>query len=128
MLASHAVRSIKKVSVGVGNKPSQKRRRALARAFSSKPAVSVSVRSKAHTMPIVSVKARQIFDSRGNPTVEVDVVTEKGLFRAAVPSGASTGTFLTPQTFAALHLQYRNHGKFGEPDSGLVSALQAVVE
>ena len=42
-------------------------------------------------MPIVSVKARQIFDSRGNPTVEVDVVTEKGLFRAAVPSGASTG-------------------------------------
>jgi enolase len=42
-------------------------------------------------MPITSVKARQIFDSRGNPTVEVDVVTEKGLFRAAVPSGASTG-------------------------------------
>lgn len=32
-----------------------------------------------------------IFDSRGNPTVEVDLVTEKGLFRAAVPSGASTG-------------------------------------
>lgn len=46
-----------------------------------------------HTkMPIVSVKARQIFDSRGNPTVEVDLVTDKGLFRAAVPSGASTGT------------------------------------
>ena len=32
-----------------------------------------------------------IFDSRGNPTVEVDLTTEKGLFRAAVPSGASTG-------------------------------------
>jgi len=45
-------------------------------------------------MPIKSVKARQIFDSRGNPTIEVDVVTEKGLFRAAVPSGASTGTQL----------------------------------
>jgi len=44
-------------------------------------------------MPIVSVKARQIFDSRGNPTIEVDVVTEKGLFRAAVPSGASTGIY-----------------------------------
>jgi len=42
-------------------------------------------------MPIVSVKARQIYDSRGNPTVEVDLVTENGLFRAAVPSGASTG-------------------------------------
>ena len=41
---------------------------------------------------ILSVHARQIFDSRGNPTVEVDVVTENGfLGRAAVPSGASTG-------------------------------------
>jgi len=42
-------------------------------------------------MPILKVVGRQIFDSRGNPTVEVDIVTEKGLFRAAVPSGASTG-------------------------------------
>lgn len=42
-------------------------------------------------MPIQSILARQIFDSRGNPTVEVDVVTDLGLFRAAVPSGASTG-------------------------------------
>lgn len=42
-------------------------------------------------MPIKSIKARQIFDSRGNPTVEVDLVTDLGLFRAAVPSGASTG-------------------------------------
>jgi enolase len=42
---------------------------------------------------IQSVHARQILDSRGNPTVEVDVVTESGAFgRAAVPSGASTGT------------------------------------
>ena len=41
---------------------------------------------------ILSVHARQIFDSRGNPTVEVDVVTENGVLgRAAVPSGASTG-------------------------------------
>nr|WP_298992153.1 phosphopyruvate hydratase [uncultured Polaribacter sp.] len=41
---------------------------------------------------IISVHARQIFDSRGNPTVEVDVVTESGILgRAAVPSGASTG-------------------------------------
>lgn len=42
-------------------------------------------------MPIKSIYARQIFDSRGNPTVEVDLCTELGLFRAAVPSGASTG-------------------------------------
>ena len=43
---------------------------------------------------IVSVHARQILDSRGNPTVEVDVMTENGfLGRAAVPSGASTGEY-----------------------------------
>jgi len=42
-------------------------------------------------MPIQKIHARSIFDSRGNPTVEVDLFTEKGLFRAAVPSGASTG-------------------------------------
>ncbi|GEQ85658.1 enolase [Patiriisocius marinistellae] len=41
---------------------------------------------------IIDIKARQIFDSRGNPTVEVDVITELGYIgRAAVPSGASTG-------------------------------------
>ena len=41
---------------------------------------------------IFKVNARQIFDSRGNPTVEVDVITESGsIGRAAVPSGASTG-------------------------------------
>ena len=42
---------------------------------------------------ILSVHARQILDSRGNPTVEVDVKTEHGFGRAAVPSGASTGSF-----------------------------------
>ncbi|CEL54262.1 enolase [Rhizoctonia solani AG-1 IB] len=42
-------------------------------------------------MSITKVHARQIFDSRGNPTVEVDVHTAKGRYRAAVPSGASTG-------------------------------------
>ncbi|KAL7056593.1 hypothetical protein AAHC03_021039 [Spirometra sp. Aus1] len=42
-------------------------------------------------MTINAIKARQIFDSRGNPTVEVDLITDKGLFRAGVPSGASTG-------------------------------------
>merc|ERR1719356_1981065 len=42
---------------------------------------------------IVSIKAREIFDSRGNPTVEVDLLTDIHLFRAAVPSGASTGVY-----------------------------------
>ncbi len=41
---------------------------------------------------IIDITARQIFDSRGNPTIEVDVITENGFMgRAAVPSGASTG-------------------------------------
>ena len=44
-------------------------------------------------MKISSIHARQILDSRGNPTVEADVVLDDGtLGRAAVPSGASTGT------------------------------------
>ncbi len=43
-------------------------------------------------MPYIEqIHARQIMDSRGNPTVEVDVITESGFGRAAVPSGASTG-------------------------------------
>jgi enolase len=43
---------------------------------------------------IEDIIARQIFDSRGNPTVEVDVITDTGIVgRAAVPSGASTGEF-----------------------------------
>mmetsp|Transcript_2940 Transcript_2940/g.7231 ORF Transcript_2940/g.7231 Transcript_2940/m.7231 type:complete len:480 (-) Transcript_2940:329-1768(-) len=40
---------------------------------------------------IIKIVGRQILDSRGNPTVEADVFTHKGSFRAAVPSGASTG-------------------------------------
>lgn len=44
-------------------------------------------------MSIKRIQARYIYDSRGNPTVEVDLETEKGLFTAAVPSGASTGIY-----------------------------------
>jgi len=45
------------------------------------------------SMKIMQIRAREIFDSRGNPTVEVDLCTETALFRAAVPSGASTGIY-----------------------------------
>ena len=45
-------------------------------------------------LEIESVFAREILDSRGNPTVEVEVIVEGGIMgRAAVPSGASTGAF-----------------------------------
>ena len=44
--------------------------------------------------PILDVKAREILDSRGNPTVEAEVICEAGIAgRASVPSGASTGKF-----------------------------------
>ena len=42
---------------------------------------------------VKGVRAREILDSRGNPTVEVELMTDAGLFRAAVPSGASTGAY-----------------------------------
>ncbi|KAF0024164.1 hypothetical protein F2P81_022966 [Scophthalmus maximus] len=60
--------------------------------FITHPLFSLSLRVSLR-MSIVSIVAREILDSRGNPTVEVDLRTEKGLFRAAVPSGASTGIY-----------------------------------
>src|SRR5213079_2717135 len=51
-------------------------------------------RSSTHVAAIEAVGAREILDSRGNPTVEVEVLLDDGSFaRAAVPSGASTGAF-----------------------------------
>ena len=51
---------------------------------------------------IIDIHARQILDSRGNPTVEVDVILESGgCGRAAVPSGASTGARATTAPLAA---------------------------
>lgn len=56
---------------------------------------------------IAKIEARQILDSRGNPTVEVDVITENGIMgRAAVPSGASTGAH------EAVELRDGDKGKF----------------
>lgn len=48
---------------------------------------------KATFATISNIRARQIYDSRGNPTIQADVVTQDGTFRAAVPSGASTGKY-----------------------------------
>lgn len=42
---------------------------------------------------ILDIKAYQIYDSRGRPTLEVEVTTDKGLFTAGVPSGASKGKY-----------------------------------
>lgn len=51
----------------------------------------VGVNKVVRNLTIQSIKGREIIDSRGNPTVEVDLFTESGMFRASVPSGASTG-------------------------------------
>jgi enolase len=68
---------------------------------------------------IVDIVARQIFDSRGNPTVEVDVVLEDGsLGRAAVPSGASTGAH------EAVELRDGDKSRF--LGKGVTKAVQAV--
>jgi enolase len=68
---------------------------------------------------IQSIHARQILDSRGNPTVEVDVVTESGAYgRAAVPSGASTGTH------EAVELRDGNKKKF--MGKGVLKAVENV--
>jgi len=69
---------------------------------------------------IVSIKAREIFDSRGNPTVEVDLMTEHHLFRAAVPSGASTGIYEA--------LELRDGDKARLLGKGVLKAVQNVNE
>ena len=70
---------------------------------------------------IVSVHAREILDSRGNPTIEVEVTTASGAFgRAAVPSGASTGEN------EALELRDGDKGRYG--GKGVLKAVQNVNE
>ncbi|KAL1918527.1 uncharacterized protein VTP21DRAFT_3187 [Calcarisporiella thermophila] len=61
-------------------------------------------------MSLLQLHARQIFDSRGNPTVEVEAVTRKGVFRAAVPSGASTGTHEALELRDGIKSEYNGKG------------------
>ncbi len=68
---------------------------------------------------ILDIIAREILDSRGNPTVEVDVVLESGARgRAAVPSGASTGAH------EAVELRDGDKGRYG--GKGVLKAVEAV--
>src|ERR1700754_2732933 len=68
---------------------------------------------------IIDIHARQILDSRGNPTVEVDVTLESGAMgRAAVPSGASTGAH------EAVELRDGDKSKYG--GKGVLKAVDAV--
>ncbi len=67
---------------------------------------------------IQKIHAREILDSRGNPTVEVDVFTDKGFGRAAVPSGASTGTY------EALEMRDGDPNRYG--GKGVLNAVKNV--
>jgi enolase len=68
---------------------------------------------------IVDIIAREILDSRGNPTVEVDVVLDDGsMGRAAVPSGASTGAH------EAVEKRDGDKGRYG--GKGVLAAVEAV--
>ncbi|EFX05316.1 enolase [Grosmannia clavigera kw1407] len=71
-------------------------------------------------MAITKIHARSVYDSRGNPTVEVDVVTETGLHRAMVPSGASTGQH------EACELRDGDKSKWG--GKGVLTAVKNVNE
>ncbi|OJV13198.1 MAG: phosphopyruvate hydratase [Alphaproteobacteria bacterium 33-17] len=68
---------------------------------------------------IVDLKARQIFDSRGNPTVECDIILEDGVIaRAAVPSGASVGSFEA--------LELRDNDKYAYNGKGVTKAVDNI--
>lgn len=71
-------------------------------------------------MSIIRVFARQIYDSRGNPTVEVDLTTDRGIFRAAVPSGASTGVHEA--------LELRDKDKAVHHGKGVLTAVSNINE
>lgn len=83
-------------------------------------APSPAVASKASNK-VKDVKARQIIDSRGNPTVEVDLITGDGaLYRSAVPSGASTGIY------EALELRDGDKSVYG--GKGVLNAVKNINE
>ncbi|KAF8407891.1 hypothetical protein HHK36_007029 [Tetracentron sinense] len=82
-------------------------------------AVAPSAVKAANEFAVKSVKARQIIDSRGNPTVEVDLVTDD-LYRSAVPSGASTGIY------EALELRDGDKSVYG--GKGVLTAVKNINE
>ncbi|MDD9952801.1 MAG: phosphopyruvate hydratase [Candidatus Woesearchaeota archaeon] len=70
-------------------------------------------------MGVTTIAAREVYDSRGNPTVECDLTTEHGLFRAIVPSGASTGKY------EALELRDKTDAHHGK---GVQNAVNNIIE
>lgn len=84
-------------------------------------ALSASAAPAAGAEAVRSIRARQILDSRGNPTVEVDLVASDGrLHRSAVPSGASTGIY------EALELRDGDKAVYG--GKGVLNAVRNINE
>lgn len=96
--------------------PTRTRRFTVRSSITAAPATSSKV-SKEYS--VKSVKARQIIDSRGNPTVEVDLITDD-LYRSAVPSGASTGIY------EALELRDGDNRVYG--GKGVLTAVNNINE
>ena len=67
--------------------------------------ITFQIRSLVSKMPIKKIHARQIYDSRGNPTVEVDLTTEKGIFRWENPIDARITHFMDPLSELQSHLE-----------------------
>ncbi|XP_016180847.1 enolase 1, chloroplastic isoform X2 [Arachis ipaensis] len=100
--------------------PFRNSRRSIAvRASASVASPSAAAVTAARECSVKSLKARQIVDSRGNPTVEVDLVTDQ-LYRSAVPSGASTGIY------EALELRDGDKSVYG--GKGVLNAVRNINE
>ena len=84
--------------------------------------VTFSLGQKKYNMGLIAqIHARQILDSRGNPTIEVDVYSDNGIIgRAAVPSGASTGVH------EAVELRDNDKGTY--MGKGVLKAVENAVE
>ncbi|CAF5088657.1 unnamed protein product [Rotaria sp. Silwood1] len=72
---------------------------------------------------ILKIVGRYIYDSRGNPTVEVDLWTSKGLFRAGVPSGASTGIYEALELRDGDKAVHHGKGKIFKIDFNILSMI-----
>ncbi|XP_074589286.1 cytosolic enolase 3 [Curcuma longa] len=94
---------------------------AAVRAKASDPVLFISNHMRKAVPPVITkIKARQILDSRGIPTVEVDLYTNKGMYRASVPSGATTGIY------EAVELRDGDKGKYLR--KGVLKAVNVINE
>ncbi|XP_042461899.1 cytosolic enolase 3-like [Zingiber officinale] len=94
---------------------------AAVRAKASDPVLFISNHMRKAVPPVITkIKARQILDSRGIPTVEVDLYTNKGMYRASVPSSATTGIY------EAVKLRDGDKGKY--LGKGVLKAVNVINE